>query len=162
MEQLKGKLFPDLPVNANDVSLKTESSPLDESQADLCTAALQCQISFSYMEILGKDAKDCLTDIESVDSYDAGAEILKKEHEEVDQAKPSTQVQIGEMLDGRISINNLSDHMVANADEFSLLIEKAKAKRLTKQTERNAESSRSHGIGIISIHYPQRPGSRPG
>mmetsp|Transcript_28938 Transcript_28938/g.57837 ORF Transcript_28938/g.57837 Transcript_28938/m.57837 type:complete len:600 (-) Transcript_28938:98-1897(-) len=82
-------------------------------------------VSFSYLELLGNDIKDCL-----------GPE----------GAEP---VAIGEALDGRVLTRNLTNHAVATSNELKLLVEKAKSLRSTAATTRNDTSSRSHGVGII-------------
>lgn len=84
-------------------------------------------LSFSYLEMLGTDITDCLS---------------------CNQEKNG--VKIGESLDGRILIRNLSSHAVATSEELKELTEIAKSSRATESTTRNATSSRSHGIGILS------------
>ncbi|GMH96320.1 hypothetical protein TrVE_jg3726 [Triparma verrucosa] len=86
----------------------------------------ETEVSFSFLEILGSDIKDCL---EPAD-------------------KP---VAIGEALDGRILTRNLSNHVCANPEALSVLVEKAKSMRSTAATSRNDTSSRSHGCGILTI-----------
>jgi hypothetical protein len=86
------------------------------------------KITFSYLEILGQVCTDCL---------DAGAE--------------AGAVKIGEMLDGRMEIRNLVEIECRTASEFTAQVAAAKAMRATECTERNATSSRSHGVGIITI-----------
>jgi len=49
---------------------------------------------------------------------------------------------------------NLSTHEVSSASEFERLISVAKSRRATAPTERNATSSRSHGVGILTIGQP--------
>lgn len=85
-------------------------------------------ISFSYLQIAGQVCTDCL---------DANA---------VEGA-----VKIGEFLDGRVEMRNLTEITCANAQEFVECVESAKKHRSTESTERNASSSRSHGVGIIHI-----------
>jgi len=89
------------------------------------------RITFSYMEILGSDIKDCLVSTES----------------------NGAKVQIGELLDGRSVVKNLSEHITASSEDLSALIEVAKSHRSTKATEKNATSSRSHGVGIIKVGH---------
>ena len=93
---------------------------------------LRCQIfnsetavSFSYLELLGNDIKDCLGPAD---------------------AQP---VAIGEALDGRVLTRNLTNHSVATSGDLKSLVEKAKSLRSTAATTRNDTSSRSHGCGII-------------
>ena len=88
------------------------------------------KISFSYCEILGSDANDCLSP-----SHDA--------------------VKIGEMLDGRVVLKNLSEHEVEDAAQMHALVKKAAATRSTESTARNDTSSRSHGIGIVTVAPPE-------
>jgi kinesin family protein 2/24 len=82
-------------------------------------------ISFSYIEMLGKDINDCLN------------------------TSATDPVQIGESLDGRILTKNLSKHDVDTPEMLNALITKAQSLRSTAATSRNATSSRSHGIGIL-------------
>ena len=86
------------------------------------------EISFSYLEVCGDVCTDCL-----------------------DSAAEEGGVQIGEMLDGRVLTRNLTSHACASVEELHALVELAKSKRKTAATERNEQSSRSHGIGIIEI-----------
>jgi len=86
------------------------------------------KVTFSYLEILGQVCTDCL---------DTGAE--------------AGAVKIGEMLDGRMETRNLVEVECRTAAEFTAKVEAAKAMRATECTERNATSSRSHGVGIITI-----------
>ena len=88
-------------------------------------------ISFSYIEILGDYVNDCLGPNDSLHSSN---EI----------------VSIGEMMDGRLVVRNISSHIVYSSEELSHLVEQAKSLRSTAATEKNATSSRSHGIGIIT------------
>ena len=64
-------------------------------------------------------------------------------------------LQIGELLDGQICVKNLSTHAARSKDEFLALIALAKAARTTAATERNAASSRSHGVGMVRVSYLQ-------
>ena len=64
-------------------------------------------------------------------------------------------VQIGELLDGQICVKNLSTHAARSKDEFLALIGLAKAARSTAATDRNAASSRSHGVGMVRVSYLQ-------
>lgn len=90
-------------------------------------------LSFSYFEILGTYLNDCLGPNDSSQASD--------EH---------SRVAIGETMDGRIVVRNISSHVVQSSEELSTLVEKAKSLRSTAATEKNATSSRSHGIGIIT------------
>ena len=85
------------------------------------------EVDFTYLEMLGADIKDCLT----TDP----------------KAKP---VAIGEALDGRILTRNVSVHPCADSSALKALVSRAKSLRATAATEKNAASSRAHGIGIIS------------
>jgi len=90
-------------------------------------------VTFSYLELLGNTKiNDCLV----ADGKSEGA------------------VQIGELLDGRVEARNLSTHAARTADELAALVALAKARRSTAATERNAQSSRSHGIGILTLGQP--------
>jgi len=93
-------------------------------------------ISFSYIEILGTYLNDCLGPNDSTHSSDEA-------------------VAIGETLDGRIVVRNVSSHVVQSADELATLVERAKSLRSTAATEKNATSSRSHGIAIITCKDKQ-------
>jgi hypothetical protein len=85
------------------------------------------EVEFTYLEMLGANIKDCLnTD---------------------PQPKP---VAIGEALDGRILTRNVSIHPCADSSALKALVSKAKSLRSVAATEKNAASSRAHGIGIIS------------
>jgi len=85
-------------------------------------------LSFSYLEMIGVDITDCLACHEKTGN---------------------TAVKIGESLDGRILIRNLSSHVITTSNELNKLVETAKSSRATESTARNATSSRSHGIGIL-------------
>ena len=98
------------------------------------------RITFSYMEILGTDIKDCL--------------IADKD--------TNPKVQIGELLDGRAMVKNLSVHQATSDSALSALVEVAKSHRRTKTTDKNNTSSRSHGVGIIKVgHMGYEPGMGP-
>ena len=88
-------------------------------------------LSFSYIEIIGTYLNDCLGPNDSTHSSDEA-------------------VTIGETLDGRIVVRNISSHVVQSSEELSTLVERAKSLRYTAATEKNATSSRSHGIAIIT------------
>jgi len=90
----------------------------------------QRKISFSYCELLGNNANDCLS----------------PDHK---------QVKIGEMLDGRVVMKNLSEHAVEDASEMHRLVKKAASTRTTEATSRNDTSSRSHGIGVVTVQPPE-------
>jgi len=49
---------------------------------------------------------------------------------------------------------NLTRHSADSAAELKKLVEVAHAKRTTACTERNDESSRSHGIAIVTVGMP--------
>ncbi|GMH49338.1 hypothetical protein TrLO_g4672 [Triparma laevis f. longispina] len=89
----------------------------------------QTEVSLSYLEILGQDIRDCLGS--------GGSNV-----------KP---VAIGEALDGRILTRNLTNHVCADPEALTVLVEKAKSQRSTAATSRNDTSSRSHGCGILTI-----------
>jgi hypothetical protein len=52
-------------------------------------------------------------------------------------------------------IRNLTEHVAHNAAELSALLGVAKAQRSTAVTERNTESSRSHGVVILKFSHPE-------
>ena len=91
------------------------------------------------MEILGEKLHDCLAD-ETAEGKQAA-----------EDAKGATGVQIGETLDGRVITRNLAAHECRDSTSLAGLVEQAKSRRTTAATERNAESSRSHGVAIIKI-----------
>jgi len=87
-------------------------------------------ITFSYMEMLGRDIKDCLPD--------AGKGTPKG-------------IQIGEGLNGAVLIRNMKTHMVHDAAQLGTLIQRASATRATAVTSKNETSSRSHGVAILKV-----------
>ena len=104
-------------------------------------------VTFSYLELLGNTKiNDCLVTPKRAGAKQAGAEATAD--------GKSEGVQIGELLDGRVEARNLSTHAASTADELAALVALAKARRSTAATERNAQSSRSHGIGILTIGQP--------
>jgi len=91
-------------------------------------------LSFSYFEMIGTRITDCLAC-----------------HQETSSTAPSASaVKIGESLDGRILMLGLSSHVITTSKELMELVERAKSSRATEPTSRNATSSRSHGIGILT------------
>ena len=105
-------------------------------------------VTFSYLELLGNTKiNDCLASA-------AAKEAAKKESKDRFKDTAEAPVVIGELLDGRVEARNLSTHAAANAEELGRLVALAKAQRATAPTERNAHSSRSHGIGILTIGAP--------
>lgn len=88
------------------------------------------ELSFSYLEMIGTNITDCLA-CRQEDSNDNG-------------------VKIGESLDGRCLIRNLSSHAVTSSQELTELVETATSSRAIEATAKNSASSRSHGIGILS------------
>lgn len=108
-------------------------------------AAKTTTISFSYLQIAGQVCTDCL-----------------------DSTAVEGAVKIGELLDGRMQINNLKEVVCATAEEFGKHLSIAEVARATECTERNAASSRSHGIGIIHFGHsssttdPDSPQPQPG
>lgn len=113
----------------------TMNAVMDSLAADLfsenvtsITCGLAIEVSFSYMELLGQVAKDCLQE---------GGEPI----------------QIGELLDSQIGVRNLSAHIARSKEEFLALISVAKSARSIAATERNSESSRSHGVGLVRVSY---------
>ena len=118
-------------------------------------------VRFSYLEILGSSVHDCLAAPPVADgaaSTEASAtqlsrlpgELLEAIDKMVD-AEAGRDVQIGEALDGRVLTRNLSAHDVCSAVELERLMAVAKSRRATAPTERNASSSRSHGVGILTV-----------
>jgi len=88
-------------------------------------------VSFSYLEMLGTVVTDCLV-----------------------RTQPKGGVQIGEAIDGRVLTRNLSIHAAANAAELGRLVKVAQSKRSVACTARNDESSRSHGVAIVTLGPP--------
>ena len=88
-------------------------------------------ITFSYIEMLGRDIRDCLPD---ADSDDEGKKV-----------------QIGEALDGAVLIRNMATHTISDANQFATLIQLANSTRSTAATAKNETSSRSHGIAIVKV-----------
>jgi len=92
--------------------------------------AANTDITFSYIEMLGREIKDCLP------LHDAG--VVKG-------------VQIGEGLNGDVLIRNMEAHHVGDATELGALIKRANATRATAATAKNETSSRSHGVAILKV-----------
>lgn len=89
-------------------------------------------VTFSYIEILGQSITDCL----DPDAIPGAA-------------------QVGEMLDGRVETRNVVSIVCASAAELTVQVDAAKSRRHTESTERNATSSRSHGVGIVTVSGPR-------
>mmetsp|Transcript_36851 Transcript_36851/g.66260 ORF Transcript_36851/g.66260 Transcript_36851/m.66260 type:complete len:622 (+) Transcript_36851:121-1986(+) len=85
-------------------------------------------ITFSYIEMLGREIRDCLPD-----------------------AGEGKGVQIGEGLNGAVLIRNMKTHVVADAAQLGTLIKRANATRATAATAKNETSSRSHGVAILKV-----------
>jgi kinesin family protein 2/24 len=118
------------------------------------------RVSFSYLELLGSNAKDCLG---TRKSSTASVQGHLPATGEIGQNKSmAMSVEIGELLDGSVAIRNLSEHTARNPNDLKSLISIAKSFRATAATERNAESSRSHGIGIFRIFQSIEDGPAPG
>ena len=60
-------------------------------------------------------------------------------------------VKVGELLDGSVCLKGLSEHKVRDAAHMMTLVEKAAALRTTASTARNDASSRSHGVGVVTV-----------
>jgi kinesin family protein 2/24 len=88
-------------------------------------------ITFSYIEMLGREIKDCLPD--------AG------------EGTKAKGVQIGEGLNGAVLIRNMKTHIVGDAAQLGTLIKRANATRATAVTAKNETSSRSHGVAILKV-----------
>jgi kinesin family protein 2/24 len=120
-------------------------------------------ITFSYMEMLGDTCNDCLVsnDNNKTISTSTVTTTVEEAVEETDDVSSNStgNVRIGELLDGRVVVRNLSEHNVTTAEEFKSLLAIAKSRRTTAKTERNEQSSRSHGIGIIKINNFQFAGN---
>ena len=86
-------------------------------------------VTFSYMEMLGRNIKDCLPDEHSKD----------------------ISVKIGEALNGAILIRNMATHSVKDAAQLAVLIKRANSIRATAITTKNDSSSRSHGVALLKV-----------
>lgn len=119
------------------------------------------RVSFSYLELLGSNAKDCLGAMKSMTTPSDREGEISGPPSKSSSSSNSTggsksmamSVEIGELLDGTVAIRNLSEHVARSASDLKSLIDIAKSFRATAATERNAESSRSHGIGIFRIFH---------
>ena len=89
-------------------------------------------ITFSYIEMLGRDIRDCLPDKGNGKGDNKG-------------------VQIGEGLNGAVLIRNMKTHTVADAAKLATLMKRANATRATAVTAKNETSSRSHGVAILKV-----------
>jgi len=105
------------------------------------------QVTFSYVEILGQTCTNCLAP--SSASSDAASASAA--------AAAPGQVKIGEMLDGRVEVRNLAEVSCPTASTLRAQVAIAKAMRATECTERNSTSSRSHGIGILTLGAAPTP-----
>ena len=112
-------------------------------------------ITFSYMEMLGDTCNDCLVNSNDKIISTSAVEEAIEESDDSNTNTSTGSVRIGELLDGRVVIRNLSEHNVTTSESFKDLLAIAKSKRTTAKTERNQQSSRSHGIGIIKINNLQ-------
>jgi kinesin family protein 2/24 len=101
-------------------------------------------VSFSYFEVLGNSCVDCLVEPKGVEKSRWGGTQSAA-------STGSSNVQIGEGMDGGVITKNLSSHDAPDACSLLALVEKAQSRRTTAATEKNAQSSRSHGVGIITI-----------
>ena len=81
-------------------------------------------VSFSYIEILGSFINDCLGPNDSRSS-------------ERPSNDKDTKIAIGETMDGRVVVSNVSSHIVHSPKELSTLVETAKLVRSTAATEKN-------------------------
>jgi len=86
-------------------------------------------VTFSYMEMLGRNIKDCLPDEHSKD----------------------ISIKIGEALNGAVLIRNMATHSVKNASQLAVLIKRANSIRATAITTKNDSSSRSHGVALLKV-----------
>jgi kinesin family protein 2/24 len=104
------------------------------------------QVTFSYIEMLGRDIKDCLPgDSDELNNSSTDPDPIKEM-----TVKPLP-VQIGEGLNGSVLIRNMKIHTISNASQLSALITKANATRATAATAKNETSSRSHGVAIFKV-----------
>ena len=126
-------------------------------------------VEFSYLEILGQSAQDCLhtedcTLFDGVTTAVDSDPTLEEKGDEVSalsaaasalDAEPTAgkySVRIGELLDGSIKTLGLSSRMCTTATQLQSLVTIAQTRRATQATEKNATSSRSHGIAIMKVH----------
>lgn len=98
-------------------------------------------ITFSYIEMLGRDIRDCLPDNgNGKNGDDDDPDISDKKG-----------VQIGEGLNGAVLIRNMTTHVVKDAIKLATLIKRANSTRATAVTAKNETSSRSHGVAILKV-----------
>jgi kinesin family protein 2/24 len=93
-------------------------------------------VTFSYIEMLGREIKDCLPVEE-----DGNAEKETK----------GKGVKIGEGVNGSVLIRNMATHTVEDADQLGIFIKRANSTRATAMTAKNDSSSRSHGVAILKV-----------
>ena len=89
-----------------------------------CNADTGTTVSFSYIEILGSFINDYLGPNDSCSS-------------KIPSNDKDTKITIGETMDGRVVVSNVSSHIVNSPKELSTLVEKAKPVRSTAATEKN-------------------------
>lgn len=121
-------------------------------------------VSFSYLEILGQKVTDCLfhnsaaSDAASsappppppVDGVNVDDETTAQAVVE-ETGTADGNVRIGEMLNGEVKMIGLSETICLSAAELQKQMAVAQARRSTAATERNATSSRSHGVAILRV-----------
>ena len=121
-------------------------------------------ISFSYLEILGQKVTDCLFNNGAAsdatgsapppppaDGVDEDGEPITPLATDDTAGTADGNVRIGEMLNGEVKMLGLSDTICSSAAELQEQMTVAQARRSTAATERNATSSRSHGIAILRV-----------
>lgn len=106
------------------------------------------KVSFSYFEVLGNTCTDCLAPPARGQKSSSSS---SSENNDGGAGGGAGGVQIGEGMDGSVITRNLSEHPAPDADALLALIHVAQSRRSTAPTERNAASSRSHGVGIITV-----------
>jgi len=95
-----------------------------------CNADTGTTVSFSYIEILGSFINDYIGPNDSRSS-------------ESPSNDKDTKITIGETMDRRVVVRNVSSHIVHSPKELSTLVEKAKSVRSTAATEKNDRFSRN-------------------
>jgi len=100
-------------------------------------------VTFSYIEMLGRDIKDCLPE--------APESTRTTDNCKVGKEPKGNGVKIGEGLNGAVLIRNMATHTVEDADQLGVFIKRANSTRATAMTTKNDSSSRSHGVAILKV-----------
>ena len=125
----------------------TMNGLMDGLVEQLFEAADGRAVSMQYMESLGVKLRDCLADA-------AGAGETKDAGSGTKDAGNRGGIAVGEALDGRVIVRGLTSHAAPDAPALRRLVAQAQRLRSTAATERNAASSRSHGVAILTVGPP--------